>query len=259
MSSNLPAKTIEQILKTDDAKLSKQEQELKKQLMQERAIQESPETHRPKPLRIEVAHQSQLFKMPDGKSSETIKVVIISSIITRGYWKGKNEDSKLLCQSIGGSVGNPTEDGAKLISSSEGVLCSACPFGANEFGSADGGAGKACKEMRKLLVFHPDYKGGLLLTIPPSSISAYDNYYTSITTSGKILSAMWTKIKLEKKTKGSMTWSKFNFEQGDLIYVEDFTDAMNVKKTFAEALGIVEDEDYPTKPAPKKDDEDLPF
>jgi hypothetical protein len=261
--SNLPAKPIDKILSTPDSDLSKLELALKKELQGEVDRQESDESaYDAQPLKIEVAHQVQLFKMPDGSSNGDIEIIIAGSVKTRGMWGQEDAagNSPRHCSSLGGKVGQPTEDGPAELRDKPVAVCAGCRF--NEFGSGKEGRGKACKEMRKLLTFHPSYKQGLILTVPPSSIRAYDGYYQSCVSSGVPIAGYWTKVVLEEQSRGSVQWSTLNFSRSNPIDAELFGAMKEIRDKFSDGLKKVEDDDYMDKKSsdtPKSKDDDLPF
>jgi hypothetical protein len=188
-----------------------------------------------------------MFKMPNGSSGDTIDIIIAGSIKTRGMWGKEDEtgNSPMLCSSLGGTMGTPTEIAPADLKTRKMQTCFDCKY--NEFGSGKDGRGKACKEMRKLLTFHPNYKQGLILTIPPSSIKAYDVYYQSCVSSSVPMSGFWTSITLEEKSRGSVQWSTFNFKRSNPLDVELFNAMKEIRDKFSDGLKKVEDDDYESK------------
>lgn len=273
--SNLPVRTLKDILDGDEKKLTADEKELKKEYMEAQKGQTDEGAFVPQPMKIEIAHAMQLFKLPDeGKTppSKEIELIILGSLITRTYWEPGKDAGTLFCSSIGGMIGKITEPGSMAFQRKVGeeVYCMNCTVPgaqpgtmANEYSSAEQGKGKACKEMRKLLTFHPAYKQGLILVVPPSSIVAFDKYMTSVNAAGKALAAMKTKIKLEMKSAGKLVWSLMNFTAGEELGVIDLQVALAIRKQYKEKLSIIEDDDYISKvnkETPSNDtDDDLPF
>jgi hypothetical protein len=249
--SGLPAKrTPEEIIKADDKDLSPDELTFKAMILHELDDQEKDTVgHTPQPLRVEIAHQQQLFKMPDATAANEIEVIILGSIISRGNWDGKGDDAQQLCSSIGGKVGNPTDAGREkcdYLRVGE-PICANCI--ANAWGTAeDGGKGKKCKEMRKLLLFHSSSRIPLKLSLSPTSIQNYDRYFDELTASGKAIASVWTRITLKKEKKGEQVWSSMWFQAGKMIDPDQFKMALEIRKRFVELIKVVEDEDYNTKP-----------
>jgi hypothetical protein len=79
--------------------------------------------------------------------------------------------------------------------------CSACPY--NDFGSADKGEGKKCKETRMLAILTPEGFMPLLLNIPPTSLKLIRQFCLRLAGRGIPLHGVQVKIGLNKtKNKG---------------------------------------------------------
>lgn len=263
-------RAMDQILKLPRKDLSPQELEIRDAFEREQMRQESDETsHVGQPARIEVAHSAQLFKLPDGSSGGSIEVVILGSVVARANYMNKEKDSPALCQSLGGKYGKPTEAGYQALFEdmpdlkNMQVLCAKCPFGANTFGSD--GAGKKCKEMRKLLVFHAKNKKPLLLSVPPTSIRNFDAYYDQVDGAGKVMAGMVTKITLKESGKGSNKYSNFTFEAGSMIPADQFMAAIKLRDLYQDSIRSVDAGDYYQAATASMEDttveneDDLPF
>ena len=242
-------RAMDQILKADKKDLNKNELVVREALEIEQMRQATDDSaHVAKPQKIEVAHSAQLFKLPDGSSGGSIEVVILGAIITRANYVSREADSGVYCQSIGGRVGNPGEAGyAKLADEMPNlrdmiVLCAKCPFGANSFGTD--GAGKKCKEMRKLLVFHKSNNKPLLLSVPPTSLQNFDQYYDSVDSAGKVMASIWTKITLKERRKGQQISSTFTFEAGPMLPSDQFLAGVKLREQYQDAIRSVDAGDY---------------
>ncbi len=253
-------RAMEQILALPKKDLTKPELEFREAYELEQMRQEGDDTaHVGQPQKIEVAHSAQLFKLPDGSSGGLIDVVILGSIVTRANYVSREPEAGVLCQSIGGKYGKPSNEGYALLANDipdlnrMQVLCVQCPFGANDFGTD--GAGKKCKEMRKLLVFHKGSKKPLLLNIPPTSIRAFDSYYDSVDGSGKLLMAMMTRIKLVERKKGQQVSSNFVFEAGPSIPPDQFVAAKKLRDMYQDSIRSVDVGDYYQVPPTMEDTE----
>lgn len=276
-------RTPEEILKANDAELTTDELTFKAQYLAEQDAQDADVTSAvPRPLRLEVASSQQLFKLPNGASSSKLTMVVLASLPTRGLWHKENKDDRgiLCCTSIGGKVGNPTDEGIAQFEFLRGSnpVCAHCL--ANVWRSAgDGSKGKKCKEMRALLVFHPSCRSALKLSVPPSSIVAYDDYFATAKGAGRPIAAHWTEIELLPAGKKPEIYSLFRFTMKEILSPEELSSVRELRTQFKEALGIVEDDDYRTKPlgteverqeppdpqpekgwkGPAPKDEDIPF
>lgn len=89
----------------------------------------------------------------------------------------------------------------------------------NMFGTADSGDGKACKERRRLLVYISDISSVAMLSVSPSSLSAWAAYEDSMP--GRRVDTCITSINLTVQKKGSNSYSVMDFspvkEKGSII------------------------------------------
>ena len=98
------------------------------------------------------------------------------------------------CSSNDGKVGVEFETG-------EIHKCVDCPF--NEFKSGPNGVGKACKNMRRLYIIRTGCTLPIVLTLPPTSLRAYEDYVgRQIVTKGLRTHFVITKISLKKAKTG---------------------------------------------------------
>lgn len=131
---------------------------------------------------ISVSIKGNEFRFPDGrKTKDPVEVVIVDFAAANNFYEGKFDPNNITppaCFAIGT---NPL----KLVPSDNAPnaqcdSCAACPM--NEFGSD--GAGKACKNQRILALLPPDGDDKTPLwkmTVPPTSIKAWDAYVRSVT------------------------------------------------------------------------------
>lgn len=82
-----------------------------------------------------------------------------------------------VCSSMDGVVGFDTENG-------EPVACKNCPR--NVYGTAKNGRGKACKNMHRLYIMTEDVPIPLVLSLPPTSLKAFQNYRMSVLAAKKL-------------------------------------------------------------------------
>ena len=94
------------------------------------------------------------------------------------------------CSSVDGQNGRGTPGG----------LCEACPH--NEFGSADKGQGKACKESRLLFILRDQDRLPLLLVVPPTSIRPNHKFFMRLANKGLPYYGVRVKLGLEKSRSG---------------------------------------------------------
>ncbi|MCL4783434.1 MAG: hypothetical protein KJZ70_10405 [Bryobacterales bacterium] len=124
------------------------------------------------------------------ESIARIEGVIVFARDTRVYYKtafGKGP-GKLPpdCSSPDGVVGK----------GSPGGDCSRCPLA--EYGSADEGAGQACKQVKQLFVLRGDLLLPEVLSLPPTSLKGARQFFLKLTTQGIPYYQAVISIELEK-------------------------------------------------------------
>lgn len=135
------------------------------------------------------------FTLPNDEAdvAKYVDVVIVDRFPVNVFWEGSFE---------GGN--NPPDcvanDGVCGVGYPGGP-CAACPN--NAFGSADKGAGKACKNVVRAYILP---SGGALLPwkldVPPTSIKEFKKYVSGVVMGGKHPYGVVTRIGLEKKKSG---------------------------------------------------------
>ena len=173
--------------------------------------------------------------------AQTIEGVIMLSHKSNGLWSkpfGSGDSKVPDCSSIDGVYGTVTETG-------EGVECASCPC--NAFGSAKGGEGrgKACKNMRRLYIMRRGDIFPMVLTLPPTALSAYDSYRTKVMLGRKKMANVMTRISLKSaQNKDGVAYSTPIFEAvGVLDGVEAaamraYSEALN---SSAQRVGVTAD------------------
>lgn len=100
--------------------------------------------------------------------SKNLEGVILFNHSSGAYWQEGSEydeNSIPLCSTVDGKVGIGEPGGS----------CAICPF--NQFRSAADGKGKACKNMRVLYLLRDGDYLPIQLTLPPTSIRPYNDFY----------------------------------------------------------------------------------
>lgn len=144
--------------------------------------------------------------------AQTIEGVIMLSHKSNGLWSkpfGSGDSKVPDCSSIDGVYGTVTETGE----TGEIVECASCPC--NAFGSAKGGEGrgKACKNMRRLYIMRRGDIFPMVLTLPPTALSAYDRYRTKVMLGRKKMANVMTRISLKSaQNKDGAAYSTPIFE-----------------------------------------------
>ena len=131
--------------------------------------------------------------------------VILFNHATNAYWPEGNEysdDTPPLCQSANGKTGYGTPGG----------LCASCKL--NQFGSAENGKGKACKNMRTLYLLRSGDVMPIMLTLPPTSIKPFRQFVNSVFTLRKRATyGSVVQIGLKKEESGGFTYSVATFKK----------------------------------------------
>lgn len=165
-----------------------------------------------RPPQIGIIAAAQLFRMPDGSQVKQIEGVLIDSNRCNAYWKAD--------MSAGGS-GNPPDcasfDGVKPYTEAPvHADCAGCPM--NKYGSGKDGSGKACKNMRRVHVLAQGELIPYRLTLPPTSLRAFDDYMTALTQKGRPCQTVVTAITLAKaKNKKGIEYSGAVFAMVSMI------------------------------------------
>ena len=155
----------------------------------------------------------------------------------------------------------------EIIDSAEGPCfgsCSKCFL--NCFGSdLRGGKGKACKNAKRLLMLLPRSGIPNVLTLPPTSIRAFDDYATALYEWKLTPLFVHTTIGLKiKEASGGIKYSIAVFETGDepdRISETEIAEVQALRETFLKAVKVDMklDEVEPSGKGGEGDDPDLPF
>ena len=214
------------------------------------------------PLRFSVEHRTRNFASPDGQTMRTIKGVIMKSQINRGYWKAGNP--KPVCTSADGIKGTDAAGNERV--------CARCPK--NKYGTATKidengqvvpGRGKACKEMRRLLVLPDGFELPIILSVPPSSLKRFDEYASSLRMRKVPLIGVETTIRLEEANANGMSFARLAFEAGDPVPRERVEQLIAMREEILRHvdLAAVEDEAEFGEPGEERVEEvpldDIPF
>lgn len=132
------------------------------------------ESVQPRLPQIVIAHQAQMFKMPDESKVEKITGIIIDNNPVNAWWEKSFDET-------GG--GTPPDcsalDGIRPdqgCPKPQAETCLVCPR--NQFGS-DGGRGKACKNMRRLHILLQGNAIPYRLTLSPANLRPFGDFMTN--------------------------------------------------------------------------------
>ena len=95
-----------------------------------------------------------------------------------------------------------------------GGACKSCPL--NQYGTADEGDGKACKNRRRIYLLREGEMFPMLLSLPTGSLKTFTKYLQSQLTKGRTSGGIVTKFSLKKATNaGGIAYSQavFAFER----------------------------------------------
>ncbi len=150
------------------------------------------------------------FEVPgdDPENPDTEKEiigVIVDHHPVNAYWADKyaGANNPPDCSSMDGKVG--------LDADGNRVPCNSCQF--NQWGSADDGRGKACKNMHRLYIIREGEMLPLLLTLPPTSLKNLSDYIAlRVVSKGMRSYGVVTKVSLKKaQNAGGINYSQAVF------------------------------------------------
>ena len=127
------------------------------------------------------------------ESVKDIEGVILLHHAVNSYYKdtysgGNNPPD---CGSYDGKVGHGDPGG----------VCATCLF--NQFGSSDNGAGKACKNKRRIFILREGEVFPIMLSLPTGSLKEFAKFVRRLITKGKRSHTIVAKISLKKATSST--------------------------------------------------------
>jgi len=147
--------------------------------------------------------QASQFVVDDNPVGNTLSVIVLGFVLENAYYKDSYDPDNIVppdCFAFGDNaktMGPVPED----VLDPKSELCKTCPLGGdNAWGTADKGKGKACKNIRKLLIMTEDDLDDLdeaelrTIKIPVTSASAWDGYVRTLGVAGKPPLAVLTRI-----------------------------------------------------------------
>jgi len=150
------------------------------------------------------------FEVPgdDPENPDAVKElvgVIVDHHPVNAYWADKyaGANNPPDCASIDGKVGVDLDGNRKP--------CNSCPM--NEWGTAEDGRGKACKNMHRVYILREGEMLPLLLTLPPTSLKNLSDYIAlRIVSKGMRSYGVVTKVSLKKaQNAGGINYSQAVF------------------------------------------------
>lgn len=220
-----------------------QQRELALILAEEQAEQQQQQGFTFKPQRTKINKDSQTFVDPLGNGMDELRGVVVHKQKIRGLW---NKDDVLVCSSLDCITGTERDvEGKPIVTGTDATgnpiykkrACSSCPW--NEWGSAVDEAGnrrkgKACKEQRRIYMMVPGYKLPIVLSLPPTSLTPWDDYCSALATAGKSELKRQVILTLSKAGSGKETYAVINKpRQGDAVPPLDILKYADIKRRFA--------------------------
>ncbi len=206
-----------------------------------------------RPGKIGIMHREKKFVGTDGQTSSSIKGVVVYFHKARGYWQEEGQQIPT-CSSMDGKTGSLRLDN----DTTEQRTCVKCPY--NVFGSdPKGGAGKACKEMRRLFLVEEDSILPVILNIPPTSLRAFDQYMSGLLSKKKAPIAYYTVFRLEGAKGAGFDYSKVAFELGEQLPHAKILELLQMRdQVVAAAAKIgIEADDYMNEGETLSDDKEI--
>lgn len=156
---------------------------------------------------IAIDHDSGQFKMPSGELVDEVQGYVVHSFRTRKWYEKPYKPGQRGvapdCWSADMLAPHPSS------ANRQSSTCATCKH--NKFGTAQGGAGKSCREQTWLFLCNPVFgAGGLppiaVLIAPPSSFHALDGgamkpgfFAQAIALSGGAYQLVWAKFSLDRQ------------------------------------------------------------
>ena len=113
-----------------------------------------------------------------------------------------DEDKNPICASVDGKLGIGDPGGA----------CAACEL--NDFGTAEDGKGKACKNMRSLYLLQSGEIMPIMLNLPPTSLKPFNEFMNAaFLTRGRAAFGSVIEIGLKRMTSGGNVYSVATFRK----------------------------------------------
>lgn len=157
---------------------------------------------------------SQAWAVPTAQGEEStdhIDCIILAHQPCRGYWPGEfrgNEPPR--CSSPDGIVGYGDPGGE----------CRSCPLA--QWESAQNGRGQACKAMWRLFILREGAILPYLLTLPPTSLKAFQTYMTTLAFTATPYYLAITRVGLDKAQNAEgIAYSVATFQQVGELTEED--------------------------------------
>jgi len=198
--------------------------------------------------------QDKKFEHPDGTKTDTVDVVIVDYGSYNAYYEGRYDPKNIqppLCAAKGKVIIElvPFENATERQSDS----CEVCPM--NQFGSAQSGAGKACKNSRLMALLPADFDEETEVTtlgVSATAIKRFDKFVGSIAAKGMVPLQFKVELSFDpNETYPSLVFTAFEQLPIELVGVA-MTKLPDAEKLLNEPVDFTPRENEAAKPAAKK-------
>lgn len=145
----------------------------------------------------------------DPDVTKTLEGVIVMQHTANAYWQTSE---------TGGNPPDCSSDDGVTGYGKPGGACASCPL--NEFGSGEGGSGKACKNMKNIYLLRDGEMIPLLLSLPPTSLKAFRQYANTLRFAGRGLSSVVTRVGLKRQEGNGNAYSVATFAMAGALSPE---------------------------------------
>jgi len=205
---------------------------------------------------MKIVHSATQFQTPLEQFCKAFEGIILDQHLANAYWAPSvdvADDKPPDCVSFDGYL--PAANAQKK----ESDACQSCRY--NQFGSGEGGRGKACKNMRRLVLVtvidgEPMF---LRLSLSPTSLKAYTKYVKDLAPHRTPFSVSTT-FSLEERKNGSQKWAVVKLTLSHDLTPDQFKQARALGREL-ETLrteAIVKDNEYPSSDGAAPSDPNTP-
>ena len=214
--------------------------ELQDQELMELLLQEQMEGVKVTFPGIKIIHAGALqFDFGNGEREKEFEGVIMFRHPANADWKEKYNGTATPpdCSSFDGVVGKGDPGGS----------CADCPL--NQFGSADEGKGKHCKNTERFFILmNPTDEIPYAMEIPPTSLGQVATYVARCTSNRVAIPTTFTKFSLKPGSGGGYEYSKLVLSKGDFLEDDEITRVLHLRKDLMKAMRTkeLEQDDFET-------------
>lgn len=148
-----------------------------------------------------ISTKDKKFTLPDGKSENTLSVVILDHRNLNRYYIKPYDSQNVVppdCYALAKSFNDLSPANHEDVTTAQHEDCATCPY--NAFGSAPNGKGKACRNMVRLAMIPPDPAVGdtpMILEVPPSALKNWNKLVNDLESTGLLPIQVITEISFD--------------------------------------------------------------